>query len=212
MDKDRDISRIISTPKKVGFVGGAVLAGSAAIMACGGGGAKSATTPEGGVGGAQSNPTTGQTIEVKVEASPTVMPTPTEKPKPIPSVEEISALVTKGYEGLVIDKTDPNLPDNSLLSPDGVNAPIAYCVQNGGPGADPKDPNYWTKILGSCHRGGKGLKYLAIKFPDKPEFREALQGLEVLFKAKIAESPFANDPTLWTNVSDVFDLSKPSKP
>lgn len=168
MDKDRDISRSVTTitPKKVGLVGSALLAGSALVAACGGG-AKSATTPEGGVGGAQYNPTTGSSIEMKtVIASPTAK---VEAPTVAPTATA-EAQLTQEQAEQVASQVDV-LITGGLSNPELTKISIS---QAGGDGRY-LDPEYTKKAIANCDISRYGQPIFAVNLsrtvqPNDPDY------------------------------------------
>jgi hypothetical protein len=189
MDKDRDISRsiTISTPKKVGFVGGALLAGSALfVAACGGGSSKSGTTPEGGVAGAAVQPGGGSSpIVVKTEGMPsatakvevpTVAPTATAETAPL-TVEELKAQVDTVFAG----RTFPQLNRPQYATADGIKKFLDDCTASGA-----TDAASASKVWSACQRLGDATRSIFALTKDE-NFWTLNQEVKVLAHKRLFE-------------------------
>ncbi len=222
MDKDRDISRKISTPKKVGFVGSALLAGSALVAACGGG-AKSATTPEGGVGGEAANPGGGSSpIVVKTEAmpsatavkeAPTVAPTATVEAKltqeqMLQIAGNVKQLITSGLSETPVtaEQISGNpIASNDYLDPGFVSTAVALCDLNNygspfvlsGRTVQPGDFDYASEFLINCAQPAIASKVL-YKASGNEKFKQANEAWKPLHK-QIVDEVRKKDPKISEN-------------
>ncbi len=195
-DSSTSVSRNTHRGARVGLAGSLALAGSAFLVACGGGavkGEKSNLTPDPsvqGIAGAQAQPSTGpEGVTVIVESSPTavqeaptVAPTATVEVSNAPKVlapEELAQAASAASEKIKAGFAGASLPqtnvDSSYIDPSQVTKFLENCANRYD---DPKysnRPDYGAGFIVDCVEAGRATKWLAehTDGPRKQDFVEA---------------------------------------
>ena len=230
MDKDRDISRsvIISkpTPRKVGFVGGAVLAGSALfVAACGGGAVKGektggvtqAPTNQGEVlGGAHATPVATAKVEV-----PTVAPTATVEaglaPEQVAQIaSQVDELITGGLSNPKLTSISINQAggDDRYLDPEYTNKAIANCdislygqsffAVNLSRTVQSTEPDYSSLFLINCAEPAEVAK-TGFKATGDQRFKDASEAWQAVHK-RAFDFVKGKDPKVTATWKDVLNF------
>jgi hypothetical protein len=111
-----------------------------------------------------------------VDATPT--------PGPVPSVEEITALVGQGFVGEEIDFSQTLV--SAFRDPQAVIDQVKACGAPAGPAAR-TDPSYWPVQLGTCYFAANATMRL-YQFTGRSEFLDANRLLERLHQSRVEEA------------------------
>lgn len=103
---------------------------------------------------------------------------------PVPSVEQISALVGQGFVGEKIDYSQTLV--SAFRDPEAVIDQVKACGAPAGPAAR-TDPSYWPVQLGTCYFAANATMRL-YQFTHRSEFLDANRLLERMHQARLAEA------------------------